>query len=455
MFQRVLIANRGEIALRVIRACRDLGVGVVAVYSSADRGAPWLALADEAVCIGPGQAAESYLKVPRIIAAAEKTNVDALHPGYGFLAENADFAEMCRECNIEFIGPPHDAMRKLGNKNEAKKIARQAKVPLVPGSDGLITTEDEALRVARNIGYPVLIKAAAGGGGRGMRVARNDHSLVAGFQSARQEAEAAFKDGSVFLEKYLEQPRHIEVQLLGDQHGNMIHLFERDCSLQRRHQKLVEESPAPNLPARTRDDMCKAAVRLAKAAGYYNAGTCEFLVDRQNNFYFIEVNSRIQVEHPVTELVTGIDLVREQIKIAAGEKLRIRQGDVVQRGWAIECRINAEDPSNNFQPSAGTITRWQAPGGPGVRLDTHAGAGYRVPPNYDSLVAKLLSHQPTRAEAIAVMRRALGEFVVEGIKTTVPIHQKIFSTSAFVDGQVDTTFIERVFFGQGTAEPGK
>ncbi|HJZ90247.1 MAG TPA: acetyl-CoA carboxylase biotin carboxylase subunit, partial [Gemmataceae bacterium] len=448
MFQRVLVANRGEIALRVIRACRDLGVGVVAVYSTADRGAPWLALADESVCIGPAPPGESYLKYQRIIAAAEKTNVDALHPGYGFLAENADFAEMCRECNIEFIGPPHDAMRKLGNKNEAKKIARQARVPLVPGSEGLITTEDDALKVARQIGYPVLIKAAAGGGGRGMRVARNDGSLVSGFQSARQEAEAAFKDGSVFLEKYLEQPRHIEVQLLGDQHGNIIHLYERDCSLQRRHQKLVEESPAPNLPSRPRDEMCKAAVRLARAAGYYNAGTCEFLVDRQNNFYFIEVNSRIQVEHPVTELVTGIDLVREQIRIAAGEKLRYRQSDVTQKGSAIECRINAEDPANNFQPSAGTITRLQPPGGPGVRLDTHAVAGYRVPPNYDSLVAKLLVHQPTREEAIRVMRRALGEFVIEGIKTTVPIHQKIFNTSAFVDGQVDTTFIERVFFGQ-------
>jgi acetyl-CoA carboxylase, biotin carboxylase subunit len=455
MFQRVLIANRGEIALRVIRACRDLGVGVVAVYSTADRGAPWLGLADEAVCIGPGPAGESYLKVPRIIAAAEKMNVDAIHPGYGFLSENADFAETCRDCNIEFIGPPHDAMRKLGNKNEAKKLARQAKVPLVPGSDGLLTTEDEAIKVARQIGYPVLIKAAAGGGGRGMRVARNDHSLVAGFQSARQEAEAAFKDGSVFLERYLEQPRHVEVQLLGDQQGNVIHLYERDCSLQRRHQKLVEESPAPNLPTKVRDEMCAAAVRLARAAGYYNAGTCEFLVDRQNSFYFIEVNSRIQVEHPVTELVTGVDLVREQIRIAAGEKLRYRQKDIVPKGSAIECRINAEDPGNNFQPSAGTITRWQAPGGPGVRLDTHAGAGYRVPPNYDSLVAKLLVHQPSRAEAIAVMRRALGEFVVEGIKTTVPIHQKIFSTSAFVDGQVDTTFIERVFFGQGTGEPGK
>jgi len=309
-----------------------------------------------------------------------KTGADALHPGYGFLSENAEFAEMCRECNIEFIGPPHDAMRKLGNKNEAKKLARAAKVPLVPGSEGLISTEEEALKVARQIGYPVLIKAAAGGGGRGMRVARSDRDVTTGFHSARQEAEAAFKDGSVFLEKYLEQPRHIEVQLLGDQHGTIVHLYERDCSLQRRHQKLVEESPAPNLPVRTRDEMCKAAVRLAKTAGYYSAGTCEFLVDKQNNFYFIEVNSRIQVEHPVTELVTGIDLVREQIRIAAGEKLRFRQSDIVQRGSAIECRINAEDPGNNFQPSAGTITRWQPPGGPGVRLDTHACHGYRVPP---------------------------------------------------------------------------
>jgi acetyl-CoA carboxylase, biotin carboxylase subunit len=455
MFQRVLVANRGEIALRVIRACRDLGVEVVCVYSTADRGAPWLSLADQSVCIGPGPAAESYLKVPRIIAAAEKTGADALHPGYGFLSENADFAEMCRECNIEFIGPPHDAMRKLGNKNEAKKIARAAKVPLVPGSEGLVSTEDEALKFARQIGYPVLIKAAAGGGGRGMRVARSDGDVMTGFQSARQEAEAAFKDGSVFLEKYLEQPRHIEVQLLGDQHGSIVHLYERDCSLQRRHQKLVEESPAPNLPVRTRDAMCAAAVRLAKAAGYYSAGTCEFLVDKQNNFYFIEVNSRIQVEHPVTELVTGIDLVREQIRVAAGEKLRFRQSDIVQRGSAIECRINAEDPGNNFQPSAGTITRWQPPGGPGVRIDSHACAGYRVPPNYDSLVAKLLVHQATREEAIAATRRALAEFQVEGIKTTVPIHQKIFTTAAFVEGQVDTTFIERVFYGQGAAEPGK
>ncbi|WP_020473519.1 acetyl-CoA carboxylase biotin carboxylase subunit [Zavarzinella formosa] len=453
MFQRVLVANRGEIALRVIRACRDMNIGVVCVYSTADKGAPWLSLADQAVCIGTGPAADSYLKIPRIIAAAEKTGADAIHPGYGFLSENSSFAEQCRESRIEFIGPPHEAMRKLGNKNEAKIIARAAKVPLVPGSEGLITSEEEALKVARQYGYPVLIKAAAGGGGRGMRVARDDASLLTGYVSAKQEAEAAFKDGSVFIEKYLEQPRHIEVQLLGDQHGNVIHLYERDCSLQRRHQKLVEESPAPNLPPKVRDEICKSAVRLAKTAGYYSAGTCEFLLDKQNNFYFIEVNSRIQVEHPVTELVTGVDLVREQIRIAAGEKLKYRQSDIVQKGSAIEVRINAEDPEANFQPSPGRITQWYSPGGPGVRVDTHARTGYVVPPNYDSLVAKLLVHQPTREESIRVMRRALNEFVVEGIKTTIPIHKRIFNTAAFVDGVVDTTFIERVFYSPGNESP--
>src|SRR5262245_13165710 len=387
MFQRVLVANRGEIALRVIRACRDLGVGVVAVYSTADRGAPWLSLADEAVCIGPGPATESYLKVPRIIAAAEKMNVDALHPGYGFLAENADFAETCRDCNIEFIGPPADAMKKLGNKNEAKKLARAAKVPLVPGSEGLITRDEDALRIAAQIGYPVLVKAAAGGGGRGMRVAHNEISLKAGLKQARQEAEAAFKDGSVFLEKYIEQPRHVEIQFIGDAHGHVVHLWERDCSLQRRHQKLVEESPAPNLPQKVREEMAQAAVRLAKTAGYYNAGTCEFLVDKDNKYYFIEVNSRIQVEHPVTELVTGVDLVKEQIRVAAGDPLSFTQKQVIHRGCAIECRINAEDPVRDFAPSPGTITRWQTPGGPGVRLDTHVVTGYRVRPNYDDMLA--------------------------------------------------------------------
>jgi acetyl-CoA carboxylase biotin carboxylase subunit len=443
MFQRILVANRGEIALRVIRACRDLGIEVVAVYSEADRGAPYLSLADESICIGPAAAADSYLKIDRLISAAEIANVEAIHPGYGFLSENAHFAEVCRQCNIEFIGPPHEAMRLLGNKNEARKLAQKAGVPVVPGSEGLVKDEAEALRLARGLGFPVLIKAAAGGGGRGMRVARNDISLQAGLKQAQQEAEKAFKDGSVYLEKYIEQPRHVEVQILGDRHGNLVHLWERDCSLQRRHQKLVEESPAPNLPAHVREEICAAAVRLAKSAGYQSAGTCEFLVDKQHRFYFIEVNARIQVEHPVTELVTGIDLLREQIRIAAGEPLRFKQEDIVHRGVAIECRINAEDPAAGFRPSPGLIQRWQPPGGPGVRIDTHATAGYRVPPTYDSLVAKLLVCQPTRPEAIACMRRALAEFVVEGIKTTIPLHREIFTHSAFIEGQVDTTFIER------------
>lgn len=449
MFQRILVANRGEIALRVIRACRDLGIEVVAVFSEADRDAPYLKLADEAICIGPASAAESYLNIPRLISAAEITDVQAIHPGYGFLSENPHFAEVCRSCKIEFIGPPHEAMRLLGNKNEARKLAQQAGVPVVPGSEGLIRDDAEALRLAHAMGYPVLIKASAGGGGRGMRVARNDISLQSGLQAAKQEAEKAFKDGSVYLEKYLEQPRHVEVQILGDSHGHVVHLWERECSLQRRHQKLVEESPAPHLPAEVREAMCAAAVQLVKKAGYYNAGTCEFLVDKDNHFYFIELNARIQVEHPVTELVTGIDLVRMQIRIAAGEKLGFEQKDVIQRGSAIECRINAEDPDADFRPSPGLITRWQPPGGPGVRLDTHVTAGYRVPPTYDSLVAKLIVHQPTRAEALACMRRALAEFTVEGIKTTIPLHKKIFNHSSFVAGHVDTTFIERHWHQKG------
>lgn len=443
MFQRILIANRGEIALRVIRACRDMGIEVVAVFSEADRAAPYLALADEAICIGPAASAESYLNIPRIISAAEIADVDAIHPGYGFLSENPHFAEVCRSCKIEFIGPPQEAMRLLGNKNEARKLAKKANVPVVPGSEGLIDSDAQALKLSHEIGFPVLIKAAAGGGGRGMRVARNDISLQAGLKAARQEAEKAFKDGSVYLEKYIEQPRHIEVQILADSHGNVVHLWERDCSLQRRHQKLVEESPAPNLPVEVRDKICDAAVRMVKAASYQNAGTCEFLVDKQHRFYFIEVNARIQVEHPVTELVTGIDLVQEQIRIAAGQPLSFSQADIVQQGVAIECRINAEDPAADFRPSPGLITRWQAPGGPGVRLDTHVVSGYRVPPNYDSLVAKLLVHRPTRAEAFATMKRALAEFLIEGIKTTVPLHREIFNHSNFVEGQVDTTFIER------------
>ena len=443
MFQRILVANRGEIALRVIRACRDLGIEVVAVFSEADRGASYLDLADEAICIGPPAAADSYLNIPNLIAAAEVSNVQAIHPGYGFLSENPHFADVCRSCNIEFIGPPQEAMRQLGNKSEARKLAKANNVPVVPGSEGLIEDENEALRLAHAMGFPVLIKAAAGGGGRGMRVARNDISLRSGLKAARQEAEKAFKDGSVYLEKFIEQPRHVEVQILADRHGHIIHLWERDCSLQRRHQKLVEESPAPNLPAAVRQEICEAAVRLVRAAGYQNAGTCEFLLDSQQRFYFIEVNARIQVEHPVTELVTGIDLVREQIRIAAGEPLRFRQEQVPHRGVAIECRINAEDPAADFRPSPGLVTRWQPPGGPGVRLDSHVVAGYRVPPYYDSLMAKLIVHQPTRPEAVACMRRALAEFIVEGLPTTISRHREIFNHSAFIEGQVDTGFIER------------
>jgi acetyl-CoA carboxylase biotin carboxylase subunit len=443
MFQRILVANRGEIALRVIRACRDLGIEVVAVFSEADRDAPYLHLADEAICIGPPGAADSYLNIPRIISAAEIANVQAIHPGYGFLSENAHFAEVCRSCNIEFIGPPHEAMRVLGDKNEARKLAKKIGVPVVPGSEGLIDDDGQALKLARAIGFPVLIKAAAGGGGRGMRVARNDISLQSGLIAARQEAEKAFKSGSVYLEKYIEQPRHVEVQVLADRHGNVVHLWERDCSLQRRHQKLVEESPAPNLAPALRKKICEAAVLLIRETGYQNAGTCEFLVDQEHHFYFIEVNARIQVEHPVTELVTGIDLVREQIRIAAGIPLRLTQDQIPHRGVAIECRINAEDPAADFRPCPGLITRWQTPGGPGVRLDTHVVTDYRVPPHYDSLLAKLLVHQPSRPEALACMRRALAEFVVEGVKTTIPRHREIMNHSSFIEGQVDTTFIER------------
>lgn len=422
-----------------------MGIESVAVFSEADRGSPYLKLADEAICIGPAMSAESYLNIPRIISAAEIANVQAIHPGYGFLSENAHFAEICRACNIEFIGPPQEAMRMLGNKNEARKLAQKSGVPVVPGSEGLIESEDEVVRLAHQIGFPVLIKAAAGGGGRGMRVARNDVSLRTGYSAARQEAEKAFKDGSVYLEKYIEQPRHIEVQFLADRHGHAVHLFERECSLQRRHQKLVEESPACNLPANVREEMCQAAVRLAQTAGYHNAGTCEFLVDKDYRYYFIEVNARIQVEHPVSELVTGIDLVQQQIRVAAGEPLAFTQKDIVHRGSAIECRINAEDPAADFRPSPGLITRWEPPGGPGVRIDTHVVPGYRVPPTYDSLVAKLLVYRPSRPEAIACMRRALAEFIVEGIKTTIPIHKEIFNHSAFIEGKVDTTFIERTW----------
>lgn len=445
MFQRIMVANRGEIALRIIRACREMGIETVAVYSTADRGASYLDLADHAICIGPPAGASSYLDMNQIISAAEIGNVQAIHPGYGFLAENAKFAEVCRDCNIEFIGPPHEAMAKLGDKVSAKAIAQAANVNLVPGSDGLITDEETAIGIAQKIGYPVLIKATAGGGGKGMRVARNDIALKAGIKAAAQEAEKAFKNSGVYLEKYIERPRHVEVQILADNHGNAVHLWERDCSLQRRHQKLVEESPAPNLPLSVRQDICKAAVRLVKAAEYTNAGTVEFLVDQDNRFYFIEVNARIQVEHPVTEQVTKTDLIQQQIRIAAGEKLDLKQKSIPCEGSAIEVRINAEDPANGFRPSPGKITKLRLPGGPGVRFDSHVHQDYVIGPYYDSLIGKLIVHRNTREAAIACMRRALDEFVIEGIQTTIPLLRQIFRHSAFIEGSVDTTFIERTW----------
>ena len=444
MFQRILVANRGEIALRIIRACKELGIEVVAVYSQADRDAPYLQLADRAICIGKGVSSDSYLNINRLIAAAEVADVQAIHPGYGFLSENPTFAEVCGESNFTFIGPPHAAIRRMGLKTEAKAVANAAKVPCVPGSDGPIGDDAEALRMAKAIGFPVLIKAAAGGGGKGMRVCRDESTLVASLRAARNEAEASFKNASVYLEKFIDRPRHVEVQILADSHGNVVHCWDRDCSLQRRHQKLVEEGPAPTLPLKVRTKLGEAAVRLAKAAGYVNAGTCEFLVDSDNNFYFIEVNARIQVEHPVTESITGIDLVKQQIRIAAGEKLSFSQSEIKTQGHSFECRINSEDPENDFRPSPGRITALEIPGGPGVRWDSHVQLGYSVPPNYDSLVGKLIVHAPTRNDAMATMRRALDELVIEGIQTTIPLHKKIFRDRDFINNQVDTTWVERV-----------
>jgi acetyl-CoA carboxylase biotin carboxylase subunit len=443
MYKRILVANRGEIALRIIRACREMGIETVAIFSEADRGAAYLELADEAYCVGPAKGADSYRKIAHVISAAEIGNVQAIHPGYGFLSENAHFNQVCRDCKIDFIGPTPQAMARLGDKNSARQLAREAKVPVVPGSDGLVDDESTAVRLAREIGFPVLVKASAGGGGRGMRVALNELVLKMALQQARAEAEAAFGNGSIYLEKYIEHPRHVEVQVLADQHGNAVHLWERDCSTQRRHQKLIEESPSPRLSPETRQAMCESAVRLVMASGYTNAGTVEFIVDQSGNYYFIEVNARIQVEHPVTELVTGIDLIKAQIRVAAGEPLWFRQEDVVSRGAAIECRINAEDPTKNFQPSPGKIERLMVPGGFGVRFDSHAHPGYTVSPHYDSMIGKLLVHQPTRAEAIECMQRALAELRIEGIKTTVPLHRAILSHAAFAEGRIDTTFVER------------
>jgi acetyl-CoA carboxylase, biotin carboxylase subunit len=445
MFERILIANRGEIALRVIRACKELGIGTVAVYSQADRGAQYLDLADQAFCIGTAKSADSYLKIDQIIAAAEVGNVDAIHPGYGFLAENSHFNEVCRSCEIKFIGPSPEAMEKLGDKASARAMAIAAGVPVVPGSDGLIESEHAAIEAARKIGYPVLIKATAGGGGKGMRVAMDESTLQTSVTQAQTEAKAAFGNGGVYLERFVDRPRHVEVQIIADQHGNVVHLGERDCSVQRRHQKLVEESPSPSLPAKTREAICNAAVRLIQSAEYYNAATVEFIVDQDNNFYFIEVNARIQVEHPVSEMVTGVDLIKTQILVAAGEKLPFKQSDIQPRGASIECRINAEDPDKNFQPCPGKIETLYVPGGMGVRFDSHAHVGYIVPPYYDSMIGKLIVHRATRAEAIATMRRCLAELRVTGIKTTAGFQDEVLSQKEFVEGTVDTKWVEREF----------
>ncbi|NOY41735.1 MAG: acetyl-CoA carboxylase biotin carboxylase subunit [Planctomycetes bacterium] len=445
MYQRILIANRGEIAQRIIRACRELGIESVAIFSEADRGAQYLELADETYCVGPARPADSYLRIANVISAAEVGNVQAIHPGYGFLAENAHFNEVCRSCKIDFIGPSPEAMAQLGDKNAARVLAKKAGVPVVPGSDGLVESTEDAMKFAHEVGFPVLIKAVAGGGGKGMRVAANDLALNSAMQQAQTEAEAAFGNGAVYLEKYIEQPRHVEVQILADNHGNVIHLWERDCSVQRRHQKLIEESPSLSVDNKTRDEMCEAARRLILNANYSNAATVEFIVDKDGNYYFIEVNARIQVEHPVTEMVTGIDLIKQQILLASGEPLSIKQEDVIHRGAAIECRINAENPRKNFQPSPGKIDRLIVPGGFGVRFESHAHSGYVVPPYYDSMIGKLIVHQPTRAEAIQTMKRALSELRVDGIHTTTPLHLEILNHSAFVEGKIDTTFVERTF----------
>ncbi|HEB52250.1 MAG TPA: acetyl-CoA carboxylase biotin carboxylase subunit [bacterium] len=445
MFSRILVANRGEIALRILRACKDLGIETVAVYSEADKDSLHLRFADETICIGPPASAGSYLNIPAIIAAAEIADVEAIHPGYGFLSENAHFAEVCQSCNIKFIGPSPEAITQCGDKVAAKELAARAEVPCVPGSDGPVEDEQTALEIARRIGFPVLIKAAAGGGGRGMRVAHNEPSLVTGFHAARAEAEAAFNNSTVYIEKFIEKPRHVEIQILADTHGNVVHLGERDCSLQRRHQKLLEESPCPVLDDDTRRRMGEAAVRLAKVANYHSAGTVEFLLDRDKDFYFIEINSRIQVEHPVTEQVTGTDLIREMILVAAGEPLSFRQEDVELRGHAIEFRINAEDPDQNFKPSPGTIRSFVPPAGPGVRWDSHVYEGYTVPPHYDSMVGKLIVHRSSRKLAIETARRALQELQMDGIATTAPLFLRILEHSDFCAGEVDTGFIDRYF----------
>ncbi len=443
MFRKVLVANRGEIAVRVIRACRELGIRTVAIYSEADRHALHTQMADEAFCIGPPPAAESYLNIPNIMSTAELLGVDAIHPGYGFLSENPHFSEICRDCNITFIGPTPEAIAAMGNKAQAREQMQRAGIPVIPGSPGPVRSEGDAQVLARTIGFPLLVKASAGGGGRGMRLVHSREDLRAALQTAQAEAEAAFGSGEVYIEKYMEEPRHIEVQVLADAHGAIVHLGARDCSVQRRHQKLLEEAPPPGLRDRFLQTLGKAAVRAAHAISYSGAGTVEFLVDRTGRFYFMEMNTRIQVEHPLTEQLTGIDIVKAQIRVAAGETLGIGQGDVAPRGHAIECRINAEDPRHDFRPAPGILTAFIPPGGPGIRVDTHGYAGYTIPTYYDSLLAKVVAWGNTRMEAITRMRRALTEFEITGVPTTIPFHILVLDNAFFRRGEVYTNFVQR------------
>ncbi len=440
MIKKLLIANRGEIALRIIRAAKELGIKTVAVYSEADRASLHVRFADEAVCIGPAQGKLSYLNVPSLIAAAEVTNADAIHPGYGFLAENATFAEICHDCNLTFVGPSPTAIVNMGNKSIAKDTMRAAGVPVVPGSDGIVPTIEDARRVAEEVGYPVMIKAVAGGGGKGMRYVESAAELDRAYATARGEAEAAFSNGDIYIEKFIEEPRHIEIQVFADTHGNVIHLNERECSIQRRHQKLIEEAPSPIMTAELRAAMGAASVKGASSVQYVGAGTIEFLVDKHRNFYFMEMNTRIQVEHPVTEQSANVDLIKEQLLVASGEKLTLVQRDPLMH--SIECRINAEDPYHDFRPSPGVIESLNFPGGPGVRVDSHIYQGYVIPPYYDSMVAKLITFAPTRPEAIAKMRRALDEFVIEGIHTTIPFHRKMMDNPDFNSGNFDTKYLD-------------
>lgn len=441
-FQKVLIANRGEIAVRIIRACRELGIATVAVYSEPDRESLHVRLADEAYCIGPTLSKDSYLNFTNIMSVATLTECDAIHPGYGFLAENADFAEICESCNITFIGPSADAINRMGDKAVAKQTMKDAGVPVIPGSDGLVEDLNEAVMLARDIGYPVIIKATAGGGGKGIRIAEDEESLVKQITNAQQEAQKAFGNAGVYLEKYLTGMKHVEIQIIADKHGNAVHLGERDCSVQRRRQKLVEEAPCPVLSEEVRSRMGEAAVRAAKAVNYSGAGTLEFLLGQDGQFYFMEMNTRIQVEHPVTEMVTGVDLIQEMISVAEGNTLSFTQEDVVINGWSIECRINAENPDKGFMPAPGTIQFYLPPGGPGVRVDSAAYPGYTISPYYDSMIAKLIVWAPTRDEAIAKMKRALAEFEIEGIYSTIPFHQKLMKHPTFLKGDFDIKFLE-------------